>query len=62
MTALETTVAAARLMIEFGDVQSAERAAGARVQAACNASERRFWDEVRRLLSAGDRAGLGATG
>ena len=47
-----TTAAAAQLLIEFGDVSSAERAAGARIQTACNASERQFWSTVRLLLAA----------
>jgi hypothetical protein len=52
MTNLDILSAAARLLAEFGDVQSAERAAGARVQTACNTSERGYWDAVRRVLTA----------
>ena len=46
------TRATAQLLVEYGDVESAERAAAARIQSACNASERRFWDAVRARLSA----------
>ena len=52
MTEPSTTTAAAQLLIEFGDVTSAERAAGARIQTACNTSERQFWSTVRILLAA----------
>ncbi|MDB4879610.1 MAG: hypothetical protein JWL60_1056 [Gemmatimonadetes bacterium] len=48
---LETTRAAAQLLTEFGDVQSAERAAAARVQTACNAVERAFWSRVRACVA-----------
>ena len=51
MTNTEASIAAARLLVEFGDVQSAERAAGARAQGACNAVERQFWGGVRLLLA-----------
>jgi hypothetical protein len=52
MTNLDILSAAARLLAEFGDVQSAERAAGARIQTACDTSERGYWDAVRRVLTA----------
>lgn len=58
MSASEAAAAAARLRAEFGDAASAERAAGARIQAACNATERRFWGDVRRLLTAADEGGV----
>jgi hypothetical protein len=48
------TEAAERLLTEFGDAQSAARAAGARTQTACNATERNFWGSVRLLLSAAE--------
>lgn len=56
MATSEITRAAAGLLTEFGDVQSAERAAGARIQVACNASERGFWGAVRLLLAAAEDA------
>lgn len=55
MTASEIARAAAELLVEFGDVESAERAAGARIQTACNASERAWWAAVRTSLEAAAR-------
>lgn len=60
MKSLEITQAAARLLIEFGDAESAERAAGARIQTACNAGERAFWGAVRTLLAADEEEARGA--
>jgi len=51
MSQSQTTLAAAELLVEFGDVQSAERAAGARAQGACNAVERQFRGGVRLILA-----------
>jgi hypothetical protein len=54
MSSSQVTEAAARLLIEFGDAQSAARAAGARTQTACNAVERNFWGGVRLILAAAE--------
>ena len=47
---LDILAAAARLLAEFGDARSAERAAGARAHTACNAVERGHWQRVQALL------------
>jgi hypothetical protein len=44
---------AARLLAGMGQVGSAMRAAGARAQTACNATERRFWQAVQAALREG---------
>jgi hypothetical protein len=56
VSAREITDAAAGLLTEYGDVRSAERAAGARTQTACNTAERGFWSAVRLLLAATEDA------
>jgi len=59
---VEVVCAAARLIAEFGDVRSAERAAGARIQTACNAGERARWAAVRAVLTRNDVALVSGSG